>query len=146
MDKQAKYDTFFMDIAERCSAMSVATRLKVGAVITKNNRLISSGFNGSPPGLPNECEEVRESGEVVTKPTTIHAEENAIIFLARSSGASTEGSTLYSTHSPCFTCARLAINAGISRVVYRDHYRDGLGVDLLKNSGVSVTKIGDSND
>lgn len=135
--KAARYDRYFMDIAYRSAEMSYAKRLRVGAVITRDNRIISTGFNGSPPGHDNCCELETENGVLVSKKSTIHAEENAILFAART-GISTENATIYCTHSPCFFCARLIVNAGIRSVIYSEKYRDDEGVRFLIDSSVGV--------
>lgn len=138
--KAARYDRYFMDIAYRSAEMSYAKRLRVGAVITRDNRIISTGFNGTPPGHDNCCELETENGVLVSKKSTIHAEESAISFAART-GISTENATIYCTHSPCFFCARLIVNAGIRSVIYSEKYRDDEGVQFLKDSSVRVVEI-----
>lgn len=115
---------------------SYCKRRKVGALIVKNNMIISDGFNGTPSGFENICED--ENG--VTKPYVLHAEANAISKIARS-GNSAEGATLYITDSPCMECAKLIIQAGIVRVVYRDEYRLTDGIDLLRRAGIQVEKM-----
>lgn len=138
--KAARYDRYFMDIAYRSAEMSYAKRLRVGAVITRDNRIISTGFNGSPPGHDNCCELETENGDLVTKESTIHAEKNAILFAART-GISTENATIYCTHSPCLPCAMLIVNAGIRSVIYSEKYRDDEGVQFLIDRSVSVVDI-----
>lgn len=138
--KAARYDRYFMDIAHRSAEMSYAKRLRVGAVITRDNRIISTGFNGSPPGHDNCCEIETENGVLVSKKSTIHAEENAILFAART-GISTENATIYCTHSPCFFCARLIVSAGIRSVIYSEKYRDDEGVRFLIDSSVSIVEL-----
>ena len=115
---------------------SYCKRRQVGALIVKDRMIISDGFNGTPSGFENVCED--ENG--VTKAYVLHAEANAISKVARS-GNSAEGSTLYITASPCMECAKLIIQAGISRVVYRDEYRLLDGVELLRRAGIEVEKI-----
>lgn len=138
--KAARYDRYFMDIAYRSAEMSYAKRLRVGAVITRDNRIISTGFNGSPPGHDNCCELETENGVLVTKESTIHAEENAILFAART-GISTENATIYCTSSPCLPCARLIVNVGIRSVIYKDKYRDNSGVEYLQKYGIKCRQM-----
>ena len=111
------------------------TRRQVGALLVKDNMIISDGYNGTPSGFENICE---ENG--VTKPYVLHAEANAISKVAKS-GNSSEGATLYVTASPCIECAKLIIQSGIKRVVYKDEYRLTDGVDLLVRAGVEVEKL-----
>ena len=112
---------------------SYCTRRQVGAILVKDRMIISDGYNGTPSGFENVCED--ENG--VTKPYVLHAEANAITKVARS-GNSSEGATLYITDSPCMECAKLIIQAGIARVVYRNEYRILDGVDLLRRAGIRV--------
>ena len=115
---------------------SYCTRRQVGAILVKDRMIISDGYNGTPSGFENVCED--ENG--VTKPYVLHAEANAITKVARS-GNSSEGATLYITDSPCMECAKLIIQAGIARVVYRNEYRILDGVDLLRRAGIRVDKF-----
>lgn len=131
-----KYDDKYMRMAAIWAENSYCKRRKVGALIVKDRMIISDGFNGTPSGFENVCED--ENG--VTKPYVLHAEANAISKVAKS-GNSAEGSTLFITASPCMECSKLIIQAGIKRVVYRDEYRLTDGVDLLKRAGVEVEKI-----
>lgn len=131
-----KYDDKYMRMAAIWAENSYCKRRKVGALIVKNRMIISDGFNGTPSGFENVCED--ENG--VTKPYVLHAEANAISKVAKS-GNSAEGATLFITASPCMECSKLIIQAGIKRVVYRDEYRLTDGVDLLKRAGVEVEKI-----
>jgi dCMP deaminase len=107
----------------------------VGAILVKDKMIISDGYNGTPAGFENVCED--ENG--VTKPYVLHAEANAITKVAKSSNSS-DGSTLYVTASPCIECAKLIIQAGIKRVVYHDEYRITDGLDLLRRAGIEVVK------
>lgn len=125
----------YMNIAKEISTMSYANRLKVGAIIIKDNNILSYGYNGMPHGFPNECETLD-----VTNPEVLHAESNAIAKLAKSDGNSTD-STLYVTTSPCFECAKLIIQAGIKEVYYHNEYRNLSGIELLKKSNIKVYKI-----
>lgn len=131
-----KWQQAYIDTAERFSALSTAQRLQVGAIVVKNNRIISIGYNGMPSGWSNVCED--ENGK--TKPQVLHAEENCIVKLAQSN-ESGEDAEMYITHAPCINCARLIYGSGISRVFYRNNYRSKDGIDFLINSGVEVSKI-----
>lgn len=131
-----KFDKSYLDMAAIWARNSYCKRRQVGALVVKDNMIISDGYNGTPSGFENVCED--ETG--ATKPYVLHAEANAITKLAKS-GMSGGGSTLYVTASPCLECSKLIIQAGISRVVYRDEYRLTDGVDLLKRAGVIVEKV-----
>ena len=122
-EKQRKFDQRYLDMARIWAQNSYCQRPQVGALVVKNNMIISDGYNGTPSGFENVCED--DNG--VTKPYVLHAEANAITKLARSSNNS-EGSTIYITASPCIECAKLIIQAGIKRVVYGEKYRlmDGI--------------------
>lgn len=115
---------------------SYCKRRQVGALIVKERMIISDGYNGTPSGFENICED--ETG--ATKPYVLHAEANAISKIAKS-GNSSDGSTMYVTASPCLECAKLIIQAGIKRVVYKDEYRLTDGIDLLKRAGIEVVKL-----
>ncbi len=132
----AKFDRSYMDMARIWARNSYCKRRQVGALLVKDNTIISDGYNGTPSGFENQCED--ESG--VTKPYVLHAEANAITKVAKS-GSSSIGSTLYVTASPCIECAKLIIQAGIKRVVYQDEYRLTDGVDLLTKAGIEVEKV-----
>ncbi len=134
---QTTTDKIYMAMADSIATASYANRLKVGAIIVKGNRVISEGFNGTPSGFPNVCED--ENGD--TFPYVLHAEANAITKLAKSTESS-EGATIYVTYSPCIECAKLIIQSGIRRVVFREAYRNPAGVDLLREAGVEVECIG----
>ena len=134
-----------MDWAKRCSQLSHALRLKVGAVIVKDDTVISYGYNGMPAGWDNTCEDELKwpTGEVrllKTKPEVLHAETNAIAKLARSTESGLD-SDLFVTHSPCLDCAKLIHQAGIKRVFFGTAYRDDSGVDFLRKSGVTVEQL-----
>ena len=131
-----KFDDKYLNMAEIWAQNSYCKRRQVGALIVKDRMIISDGYNGTPSGFENICED--ENG--VTKPYVLHAEANAISKVAKS-GNSSEGSTLYVTASPCIECAKLIIQAGITRVVYKDEYRLTDGVDLLKRAGITVEKV-----
>lgn len=115
---------------------SYSTRLQVGALLVKDRMIISDGYNGTPSGFENVCED--ENG--VTKPYVLHAEANAITKVAKSNNSS-DGATLYITASPCMECSKLIIQSGIQRVVYRDEYRLDDGIKLLKRAGITVERI-----
>jgi dCMP deaminase len=140
-----KWIDAFIDTAERFAQLSSAKRLQVGAVVVKDNRIISIGYNGMPSGWTNECEEVievHEDGGVVTKTKdeVIHAEANAILKLARD-GESGNGSSLFCTHAPCIHCAKLVHGAGIKKVYYRHSYRDTIGLDFLEKCNIELEKV-----
>ena len=126
-------DYRYLRMARIWAENSYCKRRQVGALVVKDKMIISDGYNGTPSGFENVCED--ESG--VTKPYVLHAEANAITKLARS-GNNSEGSTLYVTASPCIECAKLIIQAGIRRVVYAEKYRLTDGIDLLTRAGVEV--------
>ena len=137
-----------MDTAERFAQLSSAVRLQVGAVVVKDNRIISIGYNGMPSGWTNECEEVveiHEDGGVVTKTKdeVIHAEANAISKLAKS-GDSGDKATMFITHAPCVHCAKLIYGAGISNIYYRNFYRDDAGIEFLNKCNIEVIKINEA--
>lgn len=131
-----KSDRSYLKMAEVWAENSYCKRRKVGALIVKSNMIISDGYNGTPSGFENVCED--ENG--VTKPYVLHAEANAITKVAKS-GNSSEDSTLYVTASPCLECSKLIIQAGIKRVVYKDAYRLQDGPDLLKKAGIEVEQV-----
>ena len=133
--KQLRYDIAYMKMAEEWAKLSHCTRKNVGALIVKDKMIIADGYNGSPSGFPNEC----ENDEGQTHWYVLHAEANAITKLARSHN-SAEGSTLYITLSPCRDCAKLILQAGIKRVVYKSAYKDTSGVDFLTKSSI-VTEL-----
>lgn len=139
-----KWVDAYMDVAERFAQLSSAVRLKVGAVVVSDNRIISIGYNGMPTGWTNECENFigYSKGEPVlnTKHEVIHAEANAITKLARD-GQSGKGSVLFCTHAPCIHCAKLIYGAGISKVYYRDHYRDNDGIEFLEQCNVEIENV-----
>lgn len=156
-----------MKTAENYASLSTARRLQVGAILVKDDRIISIGYNGMPSGWDNNCEDIvfvpeheaKEYDEMVadgytfgvdkdtagwaktvTKPEVLHAEANAIAKVARSP-ESAEGAVLFVTHSPCIDCAKLVFQSGIKQVFYRDNYRSTSGVDFLKQAGVIVTRL-----
>jgi dCMP deaminase len=125
--KQKKLDKVFINIAKEVSTLSYCVRSKVGAVIVIDGNIVSFGFNGSPKGMNNCCEDENN----VTFPYVIHAESNAIIKAAKS-GMSMKGGTLYLTLSPCLDCSKLILQSEIKRVVYLEEYRDKSGIEFLK--------------
>ena len=131
-----KFDERYLEMAEVWAKNSYCKRRQVGALLVKDQMIISDGYNGTPSGFENVCED--ENG--VTKPYVLHAEANAITKVAKS-GNSSSGATLYVTASPCIECSKLIIQAGIKRVVYRDEYRLTDGIDLLRRAGVEVEKV-----
>lgn len=160
-----KWIDAYMDTAERFAQLSTATRLKVGAVVVKDHRIISIGYNGMPSGWSNECEDIvfvndgpeldyqvmiddgytfgadsTTAGYVkrVTKKEVLHAEENAILKLAKSHDGG-DGASIFCTHAPCVSCAKLIYGAGIKNVFYREQYRDDAGLEFLKKCGIGIT-------
>lgn len=137
MDKKRHdLDNRYMSMAKIWAENSYCQRRKVGALIVKDNMIISDGYNGTPSGFENVCED--ENG--LTKPYVLHAEANAITKIARSNNNS-DGATLYVTASPCIECAKLIIQAGIKRVIYAEKYRLTDGIDLLERAGVEVVYL-----
>jgi dCMP deaminase len=134
--KQLKYDKAYLRMAREWGQLSHCMRKKVGALIVKDRTIISDGFNGTPSGFENPCED--EAGD--TKWYVLHAEANAILKVAAST-QSCRGATLYITLSPCRECSKLIHQAGITRVVYVKGYKDGTGLDFLKNANVEIVHI-----
>lgn len=139
-----KWVDAFMDTAARFAELSSATRLKVGAVVVQDNRIISIGYNGTPAGWSNECEEEviddRWYVTTKTKDEVIHAEANAISKLARD-GERGYGADLFCTHAPCIQCAKLIYGAGIKKVYYRASYKNTDGLDFLQKCGIETDKV-----
>lgn len=133
--------TTHLNIAKEWAKRSKAQRLKVGAVLVKDDRSVGSGFNGMPAGGDNTCE-YWEDNELKTKPEVAHAELNAIGYAARD-GKSTQDCIMVTTHSPCFSCAKLILAAGIKHVYYEQEYRVKDSIKFLKDNKVKVTKIGE---
>lgn len=134
-----------MDWARRTAELSHARRLHVGAVIVKDDTVISYGYNGMPAGWDNNCEfefihPQTKVPELVTRPEVLHAESNAIAKLARSHNSGV-GADIFVTHAPCLDCAKLIYQSGISRVWFGNQYRDNSGIDFLQKSGIEVNKI-----
>lgn len=139
-----KHVEMYMKMAEVVSSASYANRLKVGALAVRDHRVLSIGYNGTPPGMDNACEELKQDWEgsetLVTKREVIHAEMNLIYKMARD-GQSGHGADLFLTHSPCFECSKAILTVGFKTVWYRNQYRDSSGLDLLTSKGVEVKKI-----
>lgn len=138
LTKQLKYDTAYMKMAKEWAKLSHCERKQVGALIVKDRMIISDGFNGTPSGFDNCCED--EDG--LTKWEVLHAEANAILKVAAST-QSCKDATLYVTLSPCIHCSKLIHQAGIKRVVYGTAYRDTSGLDFLKKAGVELMHLSD---
>ena len=131
-----KFDAKYLQMAKIWASNSYCKRRQVGALLVKDNMIISDGYNGTPAGFENICED--ENG--VTKPYVLHAEANALTKVAKS-GNSAEGATLYVTASPCLECSKLIIQSGIRRVVYSDEYRLDDGIKLLRRAVIEVEKL-----
>lgn len=157
-----KFIDYYMDVAERTSQLSYAKRLQVGAVIVKENRILSYGYNGMPSGWDNNCEVVKwappydvcpdphKQGytwndldevweKLETKPEVLHAESNAIAKVSASSESS-ENATMFCTHAPCMHCAKIIFQSGIKNLYYRDTYRETNGLEFLQKSGINVIR------
>lgn len=141
------WDEYFMSIVDLVKTRSTCLRRQVGAIIVKENRILATGYNGAPMGCKH-CTEIGCLRDELNIPSgqrhelcrAIHAEQNAMVQAAYS-GTSIDGGTLFVTHQPCVLCAKMAINAGIKRVVFRGEYPDELSMQLLKEAGVSVAKF-----
>lgn len=131
-----KFDHSYLEMAAIWARNSYCKRRQVGALLVKDRMIISDGYNGTPSGFENNCED--ENG--VTRPYVLHAEANAITKVAKS-GNNSKDATMYVTAAPCLECAKLIIQAGIRRVVYKDEYRLTDGVDLLRQAGIEVEKV-----
>jgi dCMP deaminase len=135
-DRQPMFDKRYLEMARIWSQNSYCKRRQVGALIVKERMIISDGFNGTPAGFENVCEDENNK----TKPYVLHAEANAITKVAKSNNSS-DGATLYITTSPCMECAKLIIQAGIRRVVYYDNYHTPDGIALLQKAGIEINFI-----
>ncbi len=138
-ESRPSWNEYFMNIAHQVAKRSTCDRAQVGAVIVRDKRILTTGYNGSPRGLPH-CSEVgclMDNGHCIR---TLHAEQNAIIKAALH-GVITEGATIYVTHQPCFMCAKTIINAGISEIVYAKEYKDDRSLDFLQQAGVKITAL-----
>ena len=139
-----KYDLTLMKVAMIQAELSYCIRAKVGAVIARDDRIISTGYNGNPTKASNDCEETIK-GLSVTKSSVIHAEANAILFCARS-GISTNECTLYITLSPCMECSKMILQSGIKRVVFLDSYKGDVSTSFLEKNGIIIEKLKEKND
>lgn len=135
-----KFIEFYMDVAKRVSQLSTAEKLKVGAILVKNNNILGFSYNGTPSGWESNVCETIVDGEFKTKSEVSHAEENLIVKLAKSSESSENG-IMFVTHNPCYMCARMINNAGITEVYYSYEYRDSSGIFFLRKCGIKVEKI-----
>jgi dCMP deaminase len=135
-----KFDHYFMEVASCAARLSSAQRLRVGCVLARNKRLLSTGYNGTPTGYhTNVCEELDSSGNLVTNSVVLHAEQNAILQMAAST-ESAVGATMYSTHACCVDCAKFLAQAGIVRFIYKYDYRQINGLDLLTKLNIKVER------
>ena len=129
-----------MDVAYRFAELSHARRLHVGAIIVKDDRIISIGYNGMPAGWENNCELTQDDGTLVTRPEVLHAEMNALMKLAKST-ESGNAASIFITHAPCMDCAKSIYQAGILEVYYSEDYRSSNGIAFLKQCDIKVRKI-----
>lgn len=139
--KQLRYDKAYLRMAQSWSALSHCKRKQVGAIIVKDEMIISDGYNGTPGGFDNCCEDAEGN----THWYVLHAEANAILKVAKSTN-NCKGATLYLTHSPCKDCSKLVLQAGIQRLVYSEQYKDPSGIAFLMNAGLEVIHIEDLQD
>ena len=137
MPSQADLDRTYIKMAREWASLSKAKKLQVGCLIVKDGAIISDGYNGTPKGFNNQCEDIDYFNQLVTRKEVLHAESNAITKLAKSTQSSI-GSTMYITTAPCIDCAKLIIQSDIIRVVYSDFYRSKAGIKLLKKAGIKV--------
>lgn len=135
-----KFKRAYMQTANTFAELSSAQRLHVGAIVVKDDRIISIGYNGMPSGWSNVCEDTQEDGSLKTKAEVLHAEMNAISKLARST-ESGNGADIFITHAPCIECAKLIYQSGIKRVFYNKEYRSNDGILFLKKSNIEVEQI-----
>ena len=140
-DKQARYDRAYLRLALSWAKLSHCNRKQVGAIIVKDAIIISDGYNGTPAGFDNCCE--NEEGE--THWYVLHAEANAILKVAKSTN-NCKDATLYLTHSPCKDCSKLVLQSGIMRLVYKEAYKDSSGIDFLKCAGLKIKQIQNIDD
>ena len=140
MPSQPDLDKTYIQMARQWSSLSKAKRLQVGCLIVKDGSIIADGYNGTPKGFDNQCEDVDYFNQLVTRKEVLHAESNAITKLAKSTQSSVD-STMYITTAPCIECAKLIIQSDIIRVVYSDFYRSNSGIELLKKAGVQVEQL-----
>jgi dCMP deaminase len=143
MSKEKRFNKLYATVVREVAELSYAKRLKVGAIVVKDGRIISMGYNGTPPGWDNKCEDevLTENGPtLVTRPYVIHAEDNAIAKLAKSTD-SANGATMYVTHAPCIECAKIIAGSGISKVSFLYHYRDENGLKFLSDCGILTEQM-----
>jgi dCMP deaminase len=140
-DKQNRYDKAYLRLALSWAELSHCARKKVGAIIVKDSIIISDGYNGTPAGFDNCC----ENEEGTTHWYVLHAEANAILKVARSSN-NCKDATLYLTHSPCKDCSKLVLQSGITRLVFQQAYKDTSGIDFLKSAGLEVVQLEKCDD
>ena len=138
-DRTKQFEKFYMGMAESAAQLSRATRAKVGAIAVRDGSILEFGFNGTPHGDDNACEEMVD-GVLKTKDSVVHAEENVILKMARN-GASTKGATMYCNIACCLPCARKMRQSGFIRFVYGTPYRDNEGINSLKNAGIEVVQV-----
>ena len=134
-----RYDIAMLTTAEVFGNLSYCTKKKVGAVIAKDGRILATGYNGTVSGISNDCEYM-ENGKLTTSPFVIHAEQNVLMFCAKN-GIPTEDTTMYITLSPCSTCAKLIVQAGIKRVIYLEKYKDLSGIKFLEQCNIKVERF-----
>lgn len=135
-EKQGRYDRAYLRLAKSWSLLSFCTRKQVGSIIVKDKVIISDGYNGTPSGFANDCED--EQGETLWY--VLHAEANAILKVAKSTN-NCFGATLYLTHSPCKNCSKLILQSGIIRLVFQEKYKDTSGIEFLEGAGIEVLQI-----
>lgn len=140
MANQPELDKTYIKMARQWSCLSKAKRLQVGCLIVKDGSIISDGYNGTPKGFDNQCEDIDYFNQLITRKEVLHAESNAITKLAKSTQSSA-GATMYVTTAPCIECAKLIIQSDIIRVVYSDFYRSNTGINLLKKAGIKVEQL-----
>jgi dCMP deaminase len=135
-------DETYLQMAELWAKQSKANRLRVGALIVSEKRIISDGYNGMPSGWDDDvCEYIDEHGDIRSKPEVLHAESNALLKISKQGGKGAEGATLYTTHSPCAECAKLICQSKISRVVFRNLYRTTHGLEILRRLQIEVLEL-----
>jgi dCMP deaminase len=142
MATQSELDEAYIKMAHVWATLSKAKRKQVGCLIVKDQAIISDGYNGTPTGFNNVCEDEDYFGQLVTRPEVLHAESNAITKLAKSTQSS-DGATMYITAAPCIDCAKLIIQSKIKRVVYSEFYKSNAGIELIKKAGIEVEKLND---
>lgn len=143
MTKEQKYNTLYMDLAERLALMSYANRARVGAVLVRDGNIVGHGWNGRPAGVPNDCEiSIITNGveSLVTSPEVQHAEENLLLKMLKSGHSANEG-TMYVSLEPCIHCAKMIYGAGITTVYFKHEYSNHTGTEFLKNFGVNVVQL-----